>query len=432
MPKHIIAQGLFFGDESKGSIVDSLTRQHKATLNIRTSGGCQAAHNVQTPEGIHHTFSQFGSGTFAGAKTLLGKDVLVDPLRLMKEGKVLISKGVYDAYDRMSIDGRVLVITPYHAAINQMKEVARGRARHGSCGVGIGETAAYALDYPHRALRIQDLGTNVMRPKLEVMHDRFAAAMIALRAPLMDAGLLTTFDAIKSPFNDTTFMDALCWRYQEFTRLVKIVNELEVNRLVHRNDCIFEGAQGILLDEDYGFHPYITWSRVTSRNAVEMLKSAGIDDWETIGIMRSYAHRHGAGPFPTETKLNLPESHNQTNDWQGGFRVGELDLAAIHYAMRVQVQVGDEIDYLAVTHLDAPVSKSVVTGYECPIDVLDPDDFAARELQTNNLLTTNPSEFRREYPEDRLGFISDFLKAPIGITSNGPAHQHKSYLEVLS
>lgn len=153
-----IVVGLGYGDEGKGSIVDALTRRHNIGLIVRFNGGAQAAHNVWTDDGRHHTFSQFGSGMFVpGAKTLLSRFMLANPIAMINEEEHLRSVGVTDAWQRTFIDRRCLVTTPWHVALNRARERARGENCHGSCGMGIGETVADWLERPHSAFRVADL-----------------------------------------------------------------------------------------------------------------------------------------------------------------------------------------------------------------------------------------------------------------------------------
>ena len=137
----ILIADLGYGDAGKGSIVDYLTRKTGAHTVVRYNGGAQAAHNVITPEGKHHTFAQFGSGTFVpGTRTHLSRFMMVHPLALLAEERHLQSLGIDDAFPRLSIDREALVTTPFQQAANRIKEIARGDGRHGSCGMGVGET----------------------------------------------------------------------------------------------------------------------------------------------------------------------------------------------------------------------------------------------------------------------------------------------------
>src|SRR4029453_2931778 len=112
--KAIITVGLGFGDEGKGAVVDFLVRQFQAGLVVRYSGGAQAGHNVELPDGRRHTFSQFGAGTLAGARTWLGPRMIVSPAMLTPEAEHLVSLGVADPWALLTAHPDALVATPYH------------------------------------------------------------------------------------------------------------------------------------------------------------------------------------------------------------------------------------------------------------------------------------------------------------------------------
>src|SRR5215467_3672428 len=152
----IFIADLGFGDAGKGAITDFLTRRLSAHTVVRFNGGPQAAHNVVTPDGRHHTFAQFGSGTLAGARTHLSRFMLVDPLALVREADHLRDLGVADPYGGLTVDRDALLVTPYHGAANRERERRRGEARHGSCGMGVGEATAYSIDHPDLAPRVGD------------------------------------------------------------------------------------------------------------------------------------------------------------------------------------------------------------------------------------------------------------------------------------
>jgi hypothetical protein len=117
---------LGFGDSGKGLLTDFLTRRTGAGLVVRYNGGAQAGHNVVTPDGTHHTFSQFGSGTFVpGVRTFLSRHVVLHPTALLVEREALESKGIRDAFERLRISEGARVITPYHQAANRVREIAQ-------------------------------------------------------------------------------------------------------------------------------------------------------------------------------------------------------------------------------------------------------------------------------------------------------------------
>ena len=149
---------LGFGDAGKGLLTDFLTRRTSAEVIVRFNGGAQAGHNVVTADGRHHTFAQMGAGSFSpGVRTFLSRDVVVHPTALLVEARVLATKGVPDALLRIAMSERSLVVTPFHQAANRLRELARNEARHGSCGVGVGETVRLAGMHPEDAVRAGDL-----------------------------------------------------------------------------------------------------------------------------------------------------------------------------------------------------------------------------------------------------------------------------------
>ena len=136
-------------------------------------------------DGRHHTFAQFGSGSFTpGVRTHLSRFVLVDPLALAAEAAHLASAGVSDALGRLTVDRDALLVTPYHQAANRAREVARGRDRHGSCGMGIGETARYSLAWPGDAPRVADCAApRTLARSLGLLRDRLCDELGPLGGP---------------------------------------------------------------------------------------------------------------------------------------------------------------------------------------------------------------------------------------------------------
>lgn len=355
MTKNYIVVGLAFGDEGKGSIVDFLAHQTEdPPIIVRFNGGPQAAHNVVTPEGTHHTFAQFGSGMFRpGTKTHLSRFMLVNPLNLLTEFQHLFS---VHGYSEINIAESCPVITPYHQALNRLREMSRGEDRHGSCGQGVGELMADMEAHPHMVLRYGDLQSRqITETKLKFWRD-YKEVQAEEFGPHPEADI----------FADDNLIATLIESYQYcINRLADVVADDWLDAQLGRRSVIFEGAQGVLLDETYGFNPYTTWSTTTPKNAQLLL---GSHEAETVGVVRSYYTRHGAGPFPTEwpeAELGVTEQHNTTGEYQGDFRRGVFDETLFKYATRVCAREGG-IDTLAVTHfrVNFPVRR-----YELPFDI---------------------------------------------------------------
>jgi adenylosuccinate synthase len=145
-------------------------------------------------------------------------------------------------------------------------------------------------------------------------------------------------------------LDVIAERYLAFTKQVKLVSTDEVLSIIRKGQCVFEGAQGVMIDQNAGFFPHVTKSNTTFANAMELLCNSGFTGEVTrFGLLRGYCSRHGAGPFVTEDPaLNLSPCHNATNQWQGNFRLGWFDTVAARYA----IEAAGGVDQLAITNLD--------------------------------------------------------------------------------
>lgn len=427
MATAFIVAGLGFGDEGKGTITDYLTAKHNAYLVVRYNGGSQAAHNVVTNNGVHHTFSQFGSGLFQGAKTYLSKFMFFEPFAALQEAYAIRKLGLgLNGLSTLYVDKDCPVTTPYHRAANRIHETVRGDARHGSCGLGIGETAKdlekglalyagtmYRIKTVEAILKvIQDKKISEMPPDWETKADPKDREML-LSSPTKWA------EEYNKIFNEFRWAD-LGWLADE----------------LRRGNSVFEGAQGVLLDEKHGFAPYNTWSTTTFANALELLKAANFPGVvEKVGVIRSYMTRHGAGPFVTELKenrvfehhtrqnpdLEVPKvEHNETGPWQGDFRVGHLDLPALKYAL----EVSKGADYLAVTHMDCKprfVCYDYVYGRR-------PYGYAHRGMEEVTKLLFECEPMLEGVPVTTSGwtdYVGRYLSTPIRILSHGPAVKHK-------
>ncbi|MET9486315.1 adenylosuccinate synthetase [Nocardia sp. NPDC006630] len=400
--RHLIVVDLGFGDAGKGATVDWLCAPETGldvSAVVRFNGGAQAAHNV-VAGGRHHTFRQFGSGTFSRVPTLLSRHMLVEPIALAAEARALALLGIPDPLSLMSVDERALLTTPIHGAANRCREDARGASRHGSCGIGIGETASYAL--AHDAPRVGDCRRpDVLRRKLIALEEHYR--------PLL-AGSGHRYDSI----------DDLVDVYTEFARAVAILPGDQLAVFAESGRLVFEGAQGTLLDEWRGLHPYTTWSTVEPRHARAMLARIDAPGY-VLGITRGYFTRHGAGPFPTEAaELRIPERHNGTGAYQGEFRTGHLDPILLRYA----VDACGGIDGLVVNHLDAVGDIRTATGYLTADGYVDRLDCGTwQDLDHQQRLTdllNGATPVLADLPADVPGYLEAELGVPVVLTAHGP------------
>jgi len=342
---------LGFGDAGKGLLTDFLARHLEAGLVVRYNGGAQAGHNVVAPDGRQHTFSQFGSGTFIPhVRTYLSQYVVIDPLALLVEGEALEGKGVRDVFSRLRVSERALVITPFQRTANRIRELARGTDRHGSCGIGVGETFEDALSYPEISVRAGDLNRpDLLRRKTRAIRDLKRDQMITFcKERSFQLNQAREFEVFEGDDLIDRWIDSIA----RIGELGLVVPDSTLDGWFRETDnVIFEGAQGVLLDADRGFHPHTTWSNCTAANAMELIDRAAPGTRAfRIGVTRAYAVRHGVGPLPTETDILAPlvREHNQHNEWQGDVRYGWFDAVLARYALRVT----GGVDTLAVTHMD--------------------------------------------------------------------------------
>lgn len=392
--RHAVVVDLGWGDTGKGSLADYLCETRGYRTVIRYNGGAQAGHRVVREDGREHVFHQFGSGTFTGAATVLSRFMLVNPLAIAKEADELEARGVDRPLSLLYVDPDALVTTPIHASVNRIEETQRGAARHGSCGHGIGKTREYALTHPEDALYVNDLAwPGITEGKLELLAERFGQ-------PVRRNG-----------------MRELAASYKRFTQSVEVLKRGQAEQVFVKGEpCVFEGAQGVLLDESWGFPPYNTWTNTTPANALTLLEEAGVPRSQTTvyGLTRSYATRHGPGPFPTEDSAmtrDLFDAANGFNAWQREWRVGHLDVPTLLYALRA---CKNEVDELVVSCLDRVSDDTACVYYETGSRIPQAD---VRFLE--NAIPMYASS------QPVLDVIADSVELPITITSHGPTAADK-------
>jgi adenylosuccinate synthase len=274
--------------------------------------------------------------------------------------------------------------------------------------MGIGETVLDGL------ARKDALRCGVLNRSISDIRDSMYATEVALRPEIIDLGYAVAFNRID--------IEAVVKRYSLFANLVSITSLDSLREVVNASKgVIFEGAQGNLIGESTGFHPYTTWSETTTDNVITLVDDYNIEDPFVIGVTRTYGTRHGAGPFPGENpNLHIKELHNSDDGFAGYFRRGYLHLPLLKISASFLVK----IDGLAVSHTDC--APRYYIGED---DAFDDCPVVCQEDQRvfcRCALTSNPD--LDDVPDCFPEFIADSLGVPLCMTSSGPTYQHREVI----
>ena len=314
--------GMNYGDEGKGHIVNYFSGPN--TLVVRHNGGAQAGHAVNT-EGGAHVFHHFGAGTLRGARTLLARRFILNPLVFVKELNELLGKV---NMREILIDPRCIVTTPYDMMINRYNSFIH--SANDTVGMGINETVERST-YDQLAITARDI------------KERPESYMLAKMAQLENEWIPFRLQQLKIPIDpfrewgaklltsntEKSFIEYAKWML-DHSVLWEDANTIDryLAKAPGRN-VVFEGAQGMLLDQRRTvFAPYLTRSNTGYRNVKFIIKDMHTDiEIEPVLVTRCYLTRHGDGPMLNEDEpyLGLGDATNPHNEWQGSMRFGTLD-----------------------------------------------------------------------------------------------------------
>ena len=280
MNKVDVILGLQWGDEGKGKVVDVLTPRYQAVA--RFQGGPNAGHTLEF-NGEKYVLRSIPSGIFQGGKTnIIGNGVVLDPI-LFREEATALAKSGHDLKGRLQISKKAHLILPTHRMLDAAQEAAKGSARIGTTGKGIGPT--YTDKVSRTGMRVGD----VLGPEFRAVYDRVKARH---EATLRSLGYAYDIAELERQWFDAV-------EYLKEFRLID--SEYEINRLLAEGQPVLaEGAQGTLLDIDFGSYPFVTSSNTVCAGACTGLGIAPSRIGEVFGIFKAYCTRVGAGPFPTE------------------------------------------------------------------------------------------------------------------------------------
>ncbi|MCP4974637.1 MAG: adenylosuccinate synthase [Maribacter sp.] len=408
--------GLQWGDEGKGKIVDVLTKNYD--IIARFQGGPNAGHTLEF-DGIKHVLHTIPSGIFhKNALNVVGNGVVIDPVIFKKELDAL-DKYDIDIKSKLFISRKAHLILPTHRLLDAASETAKGKAKIGSTLKGIGPT--YMDKTGRNGLRIGDLELSDWKEKYRALADKHEGMIGFYNVDIQyDLEELETefFNSIKT-LKALTFIDSEEYLYQAQKAGKKI---------------LAEGAQGSLLDIDFGTYPFVTSSNTTAAGACTGLGVAPNQIGDVKGIFKAYTTRVGSGPFPTELFDKDGETMGRVGNEFGATtgrprRCGWLDLVALKYAVRVNGVT--ELMMMKGDVLSGFKKLKVCTAYNYKGETIShlPYNIEAENVTpiytemkgwSQDLTKMSKAEQIPETLNEYISFLEKELEVPIKIVSVGP------------
>lgn len=408
--------GLQWGDEGKGKIVDVLTRDYD--IIARFQGGPNAGHTLEF-DGIKHVLHTIPSGIFhENALNVVGNGVVIDPVIFSKELKNLEQFNI-DIGSRLLISRKAHLILPTHRLLDAASEAAKGKAKIGSTLKGIGPT--YMDKTGRNGMRVGDLEFKGWKNKYRALANKHEAMI-----HFYDVDIQYNLKELEAEF----FVAV------EVLKKLKIIDSEEFLYQAQRagKKILAEGAQGSMLDIDFGTYPYVTSSNTTAAGACTGLGVAPGAIGQVYGIFKAYATRVGSGPFPTELFDEVGATIARVGNEFGATtgrprRCGWLDLVALKYAVRIngvtqlmmmkadvlsgigKIKVCTAYHYKGeqITHLPYNIEAENVTPVYSEMKGWEKD------LTTMSKASELPGSL-----SDYIAFLESELEVPISIVSVGP------------
>jgi adenylosuccinate synthase len=422
-----VVVGTQWGDEGKGKIIDVLA--HKADYVVRFQGGNNAGHTVVV-NGEKFILHLLPSGMLHGnGKCIIGPGVVVDPKVLLKELKTLDEKGAKT--DHLYISNRAHLIMPYHIKLDEVKEKARGKSKIGTTKRGIGP--CYSDKIARCGIRMVDfLNMEAFAEKLKMNLEEKNA-------------MFTKIYGEEALDYDTILNEYKLYAEELKHRIIDSVPE--VNKALDENKFVlFEGAQAMMLDIDYGTYPYVTSSSPTAGGVTT---GAGVGPRKIdkiIGVMKAYTTRVGEGPFVTELDNELGETLRTTGGEYGATtgrprRCGWLDVVVGKYAVAINGLT--DVVMTKIDVLSGHETLKICTGYEIEGEITDTPPASIERLEKAKPVyievpgwTEDISAIRNydELPSNCKAYIKkveELIGAPISMVSVGPDREQNIFINQI-
>ena len=404
--------GLQWGDEGKGKVVDVLTPKYDVVT--RFQGGPNAGHTLEF-EGQKYVLRSIPSGIFQGGKmNVIGNGVVLDPILFRQEAESLAASG-HDLTKQLCISKKAHLILPTHRMLDAAYEAAKGDAKIGTTGKGIGPT--YTDKVSRNGLRVGDL--------LHNFDEKYAIAKKKHE---------TILHCLNYEY-DITALEKEWFEALEYLKRFRLIDSEHVlNHLLKEGKSVLaEGAQGTMLDVDFGSYPFVTSSNTICAGACTGLGVAPRNIGEVYGIFKAYCTRVGAGPFPTELFDEVGKKIGQLGHEFGAVtgrkrRCGWIDLVALKYAVMINgvtqliMMKSDVLDsFETIKACVAYKVKGEEIG-EFPYDICEEVEPVYVEMpgwKTDMTKMTSEDEFPEEF-NAYLNFLEEELEVPVKIVSVGP------------
>lgn len=418
MGKNVVILGTQWGDEGKGKLVDLLTEDVAAV--VRFQGGHNAGHTLVI-DGQKTVLHLIPSGILRdGVQCIIGNGVVLSPAALLKEVQELEAQGV-PAQERLKISGACPLILPYHIAMDQAREVAKGNKKIGTTGRGIGP--AYEDKVARRAIRVADL----------LDSERFAAKLKEVLDFYNFA--LENYYKVEPVSYEDVYQEGL--KMAEFLRPM-VADTISILHNLRKSgaNIMFEGAQGSLLDVDHGTYPYVTSSNTTAGGVSAGSGFGPLYLDYVLGITKAYTTRVGSGPFPTELFCEdgrrLGERGHEFGATTGRERrCGWFDAVALRHAIQINSVSGVCLTKLDVldgsTVIKVCVSYTDVHGNPVDGSLVDSESYEQVkpvyvELPGWSESTVGAENFDSlpKNAQDYIRFLEEHMGVPIDIISTGP------------
>ncbi len=417
MGKNVVVLGTQWGDEGKGKIVDLLTDQ--VSLVTRFQGGHNAGHTLVI-EGKKTVLHLIPSGVLReGVTCLIGNGVVLSPEALLKEIAELEATGV-PVRERLRLSPACPLILAYHVALDQAREIARGDAKIGTTGRGIGP--AYEDKVARRGLRLgdlMDLESFAIKLKEVLAYHNF---------------VLTEYFKVAPVDYEQTLADCTRWA-EELLPMIADVTEMLHTAREKGDNILFEGAQGSLLDIDHGTYPFVTSSNTTAGGTATGSGFGPMYLDYVLGITKAYTTRVGSGPFPTELECEIGAYLGEKGHEFGATtgrkrRCGWFDIIAVRHANRINSVTGVCLTKLDV--LDGLETVKICIGYQdaagnptgIPFDAEGWEEIQpVYEEMPGWKESTVGARTLEELPANARAYISrleELMATPIDIVSTGP------------